>query len=266
MALSLNGDTRLCFCVGDPIAQVKSPAGLTRVFNERGENAVCVPAQVRAVDLDEFMRGAKRMLNADGMVITVPHKFSAFGHCDAVTNRARFLGAVNVMRRERDGGWRGDMTDGVALVAALRAAGFEPRGRKALVVGAGGAGSAVAFALVEEGLARLGLCDADLGRRDDLAARLAGRTSATVHAHAADPDGFDLVVNATPVGMAPGDPIPLAADRLVRGTIVADLITLPPVTPLLEAARSRECGIVTGADMFAPQAGILADFLLAARV
>ncbi len=261
----LNGDTRVHLCIGDPIGQVKSPSGLTRVFAERGENAVCIPAHVRAEGLDEFMRGAKRALNLDGMVITVPHKFSAFGHCDAVTDRARFLGAVNVMRRERDGGWRGDMTDGVALVAALRAAGCEPQGRRALVVGAGGAGSAVALALVDEEVAELGLCDTDLGRRDGLVERLAGRTSTRVHSRSADPDGFDLVVNATPVGMLANDPLPVAADRLAPKTFVADLITRPPVTALLEAARARNCPIVTGADMFAPQAGILAEFLLAAR-
>jgi shikimate dehydrogenase len=261
----LDGDTRLHLCVGDPIGQVKSPTGLTRVFEERGENAICIPAHVAAADFDAFMRGVKRALNIDGMVITVPHKFSAFGHCDAVTDRARFLGAVNVMRRERNGGWRGDMTDGIALVAALRAAGFEPDGKRALLVGAGGAGSAVALALIEAGVSELGICELDPGRRDDLAERLTHRTGASVHAQSADPQGFDLVVNASPMGMSKDDPLPVATDRLDPQAFVADLVTRPPVTPLLEAARGRGCVIVTGADMFAPQAGILADFLLAAR-
>src|SRR5216684_3263579 len=94
----LSGETRIHLIVGDPIGQAKSPAGLTRVFAERGVDAVCVPMQVAAVDLDAFMSAAKRVQNIDGIVITVPHKFAASRHCDALSERARVLAAVNVMR------------------------------------------------------------------------------------------------------------------------------------------------------------------------
>src|SRR5712671_2149718 len=147
----LSGATRIHLIVGDPIDQAKSPAGLTRVFAERGADAVCIPMQVPAPDFDAFLAAAKRVQNIDGIVITVPHKFSATRHCETLSARAHKLAAVNVMRREPDGRWSGDMTDGIALVAALRARGFEPKGRRALVVGAGGAGSAVALALAEAG-------------------------------------------------------------------------------------------------------------------
>jgi shikimate dehydrogenase len=162
------------------------------------------------------------------------------------------------MRREADGRWSGDMTDGVALVAALRAAGCEPHGRRALVVGAGGAGSAVVLALAEAG-ARVAVHDIDAARRDDLVRRLAAWKIAV---GSVDPAGCDLVVNATPLGMASGDPLPVEAARIAPGAVVADLVTKPAVTPLLNAARERGAQIVTGEDMFAPQAGILADFLL----
>jgi shikimate dehydrogenase len=254
----LSGETRIHLIVGDPIAQTKSPAGLTRVFAERGVDAVCVPMQVAPADLDAFMAAAKRVQNIDGIVATVPHKFAALRHCDTLSVRARGLAAVNAMRREADGRWSGDMTDGVALVAALRAAGCDPKGRRALVVGAGGAGSAVVLALAEAG-ARVAVHDIDAARRDDLRRRLAAWDIA---AGGADPAGCGLVVNATPLGMAAGDPLPIDILRLEDRAWVADLVTRPAVTPLLEAARRRGSPILTGAEMFAPQAGILADFLL----
>ena len=261
MLPDLSGATRIHLIVGDPVVQTKSPAGLTAEFAARGVDAVCVPMQVAAADIDAFFAVAKRVQNIDGIVVTVPHKLAATRHCDALSERSRALGAVNAMRRGADGRWSGDMTDGVALVAALRTAGCAPNGRRALVVGAGGAGSAVVLALAEAG-ARAAVHDIDAVRRDDLVRRLAAWKVAA----SADPAGCDLVVNATPLGMAPGDDLPVDVTRLRPGVVVADLVTRPAVTPFLTAARERGAQIVTGADMFAPQAAILADFLLSGRL
>jgi shikimate dehydrogenase len=258
----LNGETRLHVIVGDPVGQTKSPAGLTAEFAARKVDAVCVPVHVTADDFDAFMAAAKRVINLDGIVVTIPHKFSALRHCDEVSDRASFLGAVNVLHRVAGGRWRGDMTDGVAMVAALRKAGCEPAGKRALLVGAGGAGSAVALALIEAGVTVLAIAEVDAERRDRLIARLAARKPGAVTVGAADPAGFDLVVNATPIGMAPGDPLPVQAERLEATATVADLITRPAVTPLLEIARRRGCRIASGVDMFAVQAGYMADIVL----
>jgi shikimate dehydrogenase len=259
----LDGETRLHVIVGDPVGQTKSPAGLTAEFAARKVNAVCVPIHVTAGDFDAFMTAAKRVKNLDGIVITIPHKFAALRHCDETTERARFLGAVNLLHPVAGGRWRGDMTDGVATVSALRKAGCEPRGRRALVAGAGGAGSAVALALIEAGVAMLAIAEVDAERRDRLVAGLSAHKPGAVTAGSADPTGFDLVVNATPSGMAPNDPLPVEAERLDAATCVADLITRPAVTPLIEIAHRRGCRIVSGADMFAVQAGYMADILLA---
>ncbi len=259
---NLSGETRLHVIVGDPVAQTKSPAGLTAEFAARKVDAVCVPMHVAAEDFDAFMAAAKRIRNLDGIVVTIPHKFSALRHCDEVSERANVLGTVNVLYRIDGGRWRGDMTDGVAMAAALEKAGCKLAGRHALLVGAGGAGSAVALALLEAGVASLAIAEVDAARRDSLIGRLAARYPGKVTAGSSDPAGFDLIVNATPVGMAPDDPSPVDAARLERGACVADLITRPVVTPLLEAARRRGCLIVTGTDMFAVQAGTMADILL----
>jgi shikimate dehydrogenase len=263
MLPSLTGETRLHLIIGDPVGQTKSPHGLTAEFAARGVNAVCIPLHVAARDFDDVMRAVKQVQNIDGIVITIPHKFAALRHCDEATDRARLLGAANVLHRIAPGRWRGDMTDGTAMVAALRRAGCEPGGRRALVVGAGGAGSAVALALIEAGVAALAVADVDAARRDRLVQRLASRAPAVAQAGTADPSGFGLVVNATPTGMNPADPLPVDAARLAPSGYVADLITKPAMTPLLEAARRRGCTVVTGEDMFAVQAGDMADILLA---
>jgi shikimate dehydrogenase len=267
MLPSLSGETRLHVIVGDPVGQTKSPAGLTAEFAARKVDAVCVPIHVTADDFDAFMAAAKRILNLDGIIVTIPHKFAALRHCDALSERARFLGSVNLLHRAGDGRWHGDMTDGVAMVAALRKAGCPLAGGRALLVGAGGAGSAVALGLIEAGVATLAIAEVDAARRDGLIARLAALragtvTAGTLTAGSADPAGFDIVVNATPIGMAPGDPLPVRAEALASGAWIADLITRPAVTPLLDAARRRGCPIISGADMFAVQSGYMADILL----
>ncbi|MBW8270113.1 shikimate dehydrogenase family protein [Caldovatus aquaticus] len=261
----LDGATRLYLILGDPIAQVRSPAGLTRLMAARGHNGVVVPGHVAAEDFDALVAAAKRLRNLDGIVVTVPHKFAAARHCDRLSGRARLLGAVNVLRREADGRWAGEMLDGAGFVAALRAAGAEPAGRRALLVGAGGAGSAIGAELLAAGVAALAIHDTDPARRDALIARLrAAWPAVPVAAGGDDPAGFTLLANATPAGMRPGDPPPLRLERIAPGTAVGDVVTAPAATPLVAAARARGCPAATGTAMFEAQAALLADFLMGA--
>jgi shikimate dehydrogenase len=109
----------------------------------------------------------------------------------------------------------------------------------------------------------LAVADVDAQRRDALLRRLAAKAPGTVRAGTSDPAGFGIVVNATPAGMASGDPLPADAAHLDAAAIVADLITSPAITPFLEAARRRGATIVTGEDVFAVQVGTMADILLA---
>ena len=245
-----SGATRIIFIAGDPIAQVKSPAGVTRRLREGGSDQLVVPAHVKPADLPGFLAVAQRMPNVDGVIATVPHKFAIAALCSEVTPRARSIGAVNVARRAPGGGWHGDMCDGEAYVAGLQKLGFDARGKRALLVGAGGAGSAIAHSLVDAGVSALALHDLDVQRRDALLQKVAryGKLAPTVGS--ADPRGFDLVINATPAGMQATDPLPVDASRLEAGIFVGDVITVPVVTPLLAAARARGCRIMTGIDMF----------------
>ena len=192
MNLNLTGATRLHVIVGDPIAQVKSPNGITRMFGERGHDAMVVPVQVAVEDLGDFLAVADRLKNLDSIVVTVPHKFSCRKHCATTTQRADFLGVVNNMRRNPDRTWHGDMIDGVGFVAGVRAKGFDLKDRRALLVGAGGAGSAMALSLLDAGVHELAIHDADAGRRDSLIARLSTVGKVPIVAGSADPSGFDF--------------------------------------------------------------------------
>lgn len=135
------------------------------------------------------------------------------------------------------------------MVAAVRAKGFEPAGRRALVVGAGGAGTAIAHAVASEGVSLIAVADIELGRRDDLVSRLrnAGFPAAGADAKARD---FDIVINATPVGMRSSDVLPADIEELRPDTFIAEVVTMPEVTPFLRAARAIGCRTSSGNDMF----------------
>jgi shikimate dehydrogenase len=262
-----DGATRLIPIVGDPIAQVKSPSGITAALQARGINAYVMPVHVGTSDVDACLDGLSLARNVDAMLATVPHKFAAFRHAATATPRATLLGAANVLRRNQDGTWHADMLDGIAFVTALRGAGCEPAGQRALLVGAGGAGAAIALALLDAGVAVLAIHDADMPRCDALQGRLArdgaGRLVAgRLIEGSSDPTGFDIIVNATPAGMRADDPSPVQTASLTPAMTVGDVITVPEVTKLLEAARAIGCATSTGVDMFSAGRDLIIDFLL----
>jgi shikimate dehydrogenase len=263
MNQNLTGATRLNFIVSDPIAQVKAPGGVTKAFADIRHDGILVPVQVDSLNLDAFLKVADRLKNLDGIVVTVPHKFACFSHCRSVSDRAGFLGAVNIMRRRKDGGWHGDMVDGLGFVGAVRNKGYDPRGKRALLVGAGGAGSAIAMALIEADVGELAIHDSDIARRDSLIARLKTLGRANIAAGFPDPGGYDLVGNATPAGMKAGDPLPIDITKLARTSFVGCVITVPAVPPLIKAARRLGCPTSTGTDMYNALQGSMLDFLLA---
>ena len=264
MSQALSGATRVHFIVGDPIAQVKSPAGVTQAFHDAGRNAVCIPAHVAPNDLAGWTKGVSLAQNVDGIIVTVPHKFSCFELCATTSDRAGFLKAVNTLRRNADGTWHGDMFDGMGYVEALKSKGCEPRGQRALLVGAGGAGSAIAYSLMTAGVKELAVHDADVVRRDALVARLASLGLGKVSAGSSDPTGFDICINATPIGMKDGDPHPIDSTKFTAQQFVGCVITAPAVPPMIAAARAKGCNTLTGADMFARVRDLMVQFLLEA--
>jgi shikimate dehydrogenase len=262
MLENFSGATRVHLIVGDPIAQVKSPYGVTQAFENQGKDAICVPAHVAPADLSAWWEGTRRARNIDGLIVTVPHKFACSEFCDVLSERAAFLGAVNTVRREKDGRWHGDMFDGLGYVRAMENKGCTFKGRRALLVGAGGAGSAIAHSLILAGVSELAIHDPDAQRRQSLIDRLNSLKLGRVIEGSPDPTGFDIALNATPIGMKASDPTPILTDKITSSMFVGCVITAPAITPLIAAARAKNCNTTTGADMFAQVRELMVNFLL----
>jgi len=197
--------------------------------------------------------------------VTMPHKGTVFGHCATSSERATLLGAISVLRRNADGTWHGDMLDGLAFVKAQKDHGAQPAGSRVLLLGSGGAGSAIAIALVDEGVEELVVHDVDEARAADLAELLSGRGHASVTTGAPDPTGCDMVCNATPLGMAGGDPLPVAADLLTSSMFVGDVIAGHGLTPFLAAAEAAGCRTANGGQMVEAVQELMVDFMVGER-
>jgi len=256
----IKGTTQLVAIIGSPIAQVKSPENFNAWFADAGSDLAMVPMDVRAGEIDACLALLRGWQNLRGCVVTVPYKQAFAARVDALSERAAALGAVNVVRREADGRLVADMVDGLGFLGAAKAHGFAPAGSRAVVVGAGGVGSAIAYALCEAGVGSLALLDVDASRQAQLATVLRQRFPALdLRLECADLAGVDLLVNATPVGMNDGAlPIaPALLETLESTAHVADVVTSPVVTPLLELARAKGCTVQTGPEMAKAQVGHL---------
>lgn len=242
----VDGSTRILGIIGHPIAQVRAPQVWSAMFRLHRLNYLCIPLHVRPEDLATFFRGARTLRNLSGLIVTIPHKPAAVEYVDALTPRAALVRSINFIAISAEGRWTGDIVDGLGFVNNLRAQGVDLKAKRALLVGAGGVGSAIAFAVAEAGVVELVVHDKDERRAREIATRVAATGT---RARFADPDpaGFDIVINATPIGMRPEDPLPIDAARIERGAVVADVIVEP--TRLLEAARARGCRAFMGDGM-----------------
>jgi shikimate dehydrogenase len=208
-----------------------------------------------------LLRPLFRLSNIRGALVTMPHKIATVGLLDSVSVAVEIAGSCNAIRRDPDGSLHGDMFDGVGFTRAARQRGFEFAGADCLVVGAGGVGSAIAAALAAEAPASIALYDIREGVAEALAARLRRRyPELPVRLAGNDPAGCDLVVNATPLGMKPDDPLPLDPERVDCGALVGDVVLGAGVTPLLRAAAKRGCPILVGTDMLFEQIPAYLDF------
>jgi shikimate dehydrogenase len=250
----LTGTTRLYGLVGDPLTTAKSPELLNRLFVERRADAACVPFVVKADDLSAFVTGARAIGNLSGMLVTMPHKQRMLAFVDELHPTAREVGALNVIRCDDDGRWVGAMFDGLGCVLGMQWEGNHPASKSVLLVGAGGAGSAIAFAVASAGARTLTIFDVDERRADELAKSVAAATDCPTRFGAPDPRGCEIVINATALGMKPTDAMPVDPDRLEPGSIVVDIINAPEPTPLCRAARERGCRTQDGRPMHEGQA------------
>lgn len=264
MSISLSGKTQIFPIVGDPVAQVKAPTFLSQNLQRRGIDAAVIPAHVNVAQFADFMTGMMAMQNVHGIIATVPHKIAMLDFCQQLDDRAEIAGSVNVMRRCPDGGWYGANTDGMGYLRGIQAKGFDVTDKRILLIGAGGAGSAIAYEFLLRRAAHLVICDIDTTRRDLLIGALNARFPMQITAGSTDPRGFDLIGNATPLGMQVDDPMPFETDQLRARQFVSDVVTAPDLSPLISVARHCGCATLTGREMFDAQEDLLVDFLIGA--
>lgn len=261
MTRLVSGRTRIIAHLGVPTESFKAPMIYNPFFAERDIDCLVVPMGCEAADFATFLPLLFRLRNIAGALVTMPHKVSVVGLLDRVSTAVEICGACNAVRRAPDGALEGDMFDGEGFVRGVLRRGRAVEGASALVVGSGGVGSAIAASLAAAGAVRLGLFDANPAAGEGLADRLRSHYPALeVSTGSSDPAGYDIAVNATPLGMKDGDPLPLDPARLSRGTFVGEVVMKSEETPLLAAARARGCEAQVGTDMLFEQIPAYLDF------
>ena len=257
----IRGTTKLIAHFGDPIAPVKAPMIYNPYFESRGIDAVVVPMGVRAADYPDTLRLVFRFTNIRGALVTMPHKVTTVALVDECTTAVQIAGSCNAILRREDGSLLGDMFDGAGFVRGIERKGFAVAGTRCLVVGSGGVGSAIAAALAAAAPLTLAVFDAHAPSADALAERLRLHyPKLDVRTGAKDPAGFNLVVNATPLGMNANDPLPVDVERIAPGTFVGEVVMKQEITPLLRAALARGCPTQVGTDMLFEQIPLYLEF------
>ena len=257
----INGHTDIIAHIGYPTHTFKSPMIYNPYFRQAGINTVVVPMACQAPHFASFLKAIFTLGNTRGALITMPHKVSVVGLLDEVSAAVRVAGACNAVRRAADGRLIGDMFDGAGFVRGVLRKGFALAGKRVLVVGTGGVGCAIAASLAGAEVATISLFDVNTAACEALAQRLReNHPRIEVRTGSADPAGQDLVVNATPMGMNDGDPLPIDVARLSPETFVGEVVMKAETTAFLAAAQQRGCRTQVGTDMLFEQIPAYLEF------
>jgi len=245
----ISGTTSLLPIFGYPTKAFKAPLIYNPWFVQQGIDAVVVPMGVKPEDFSDVLKSVFKFTNIPGALVTMPHKITAVGLLDEVSTAVKIAGACNAILKRPDGTLLGDIFDGTGFTQGLRRKGFEFEGATCLIVGSGGVGSAIAASLAELGVTAITVFDTHPESAQGLAVRLRYHyPHLTVRTGPNDAAGYDLVVNATPLGL-PGDPLPMDITKLSSTTFVGEVVMKTEMTPLLQASKDRGCRFQVGADM-----------------
>ena len=258
----LSGTSHFYALIGHPVAQVRSPIGFNTYLSSKNIDAAMIPFDLLPNAIIGFFDMLRGWENCLGCCVTIPHKGIAFDLIDQATPRAERIGAINIIKREKSGKLLGDMTDGIGCINALKLNGFSVTGKKIVLIGGGGAGSAIADAIGEHRAAQLSLVEIDKLKSDTLLLKLEKQYPAlTLENNISRPEEIDIVINASPSGMNKNDLLPIDPYTFRSGIVIADSVTKPNFTPFLKSAKSNGCFIQKGSEMADAQLPIFLDFL-----
>jgi len=257
----IDGKTGIIAHIGYPTESFKSPMIYNPWFAARGINAAVIPMGCKKEDYASFLKLAFRLTNVQGALITMPHKVTTLDLVDEASVSAKIAGACNAVKLDERGVMIGDMFDGEGFVRGVLKKDRRLAGASALVAGCGGVGSAIAASLAKAGVSRLGLYDAFPQSMNGLAERLSAHyPKLEVKTGSADLGGYDIVVNATPLGMKKDDPLPLDVERISPRTFVGEVVMKEEITPFLAAVRAKGCEYQVGTDMLFEQIPAYLEF------
>ncbi len=261
--MKIDGNTQLVGIIADPVAHLRTPQLFNGSALKQGLNAVCLPFHVLEDNLEKVLHGSVGVTNLLGLIVTIPYKESVLRFCGDMTETAKLVGSANVLRVDHERGtWVGGNFDGDGLVAGLRERGHALQGKRVLLLGAGGAGKSIAYAVTREMPSELVISNRSMHRATGLVERLQPMApQVALRAGANDPAGFDVVINATSLGLQDADELPLDADRLSPGTLVCEVVMREGDTPLLAAARRQSCEVHHGQYMLYGQIVQISRFL-----
>ncbi|MBY0407165.1 MAG: shikimate dehydrogenase, partial [Rickettsiales bacterium] len=250
MSAKLSGKGKVAGVMGFPITHSLSPALHSYWLNQLGIDGAYVPLTVNPETIESALR-ALPLLGFAGASLTLPHKELALNHCDSVDDTARAIGAVNTIL-VKEGKLHGTNTDAYGFIANIRA---HIKGKKkAVLLGAGGAARAVAYALKAEGFESLLIANRSQAKAESIAAAIPGCTPVHWQQREAVLEGADLLVNATSLGMAGKEPLDITLASLPKTSLVTDIVYTPLITPLLAQASARGNPVVDGLGMLLYQA------------
>ncbi len=260
--IAVSGRTRLFPIIGYPVSHVHAPSVFNTLFSEARVDALCIPLGLPPEAVAATCRGLLASDTVGGLLVTVPYKRQLAHLADELSDQARRAGAVNALRRDADGRIFGELFDGLGFVQGLRAAGHELRGKRILLLGAGGAGSAIASSLGDVGAAQVTMFDVSHGLAIQLATHLGAHFRETRFATSNSPQDAEaqFVINATPLGLKHSDPLPFEVQSARPGTVICDIIMEPSITPMMAAAAARGLQVHGGRMMLDHQASPYLEF------
>lgn len=260
--LEVNGSTQLAGIIGNPVDHSLSPLLQNSFFASVGKNAVYVPLKIAAENLEEGIAGLWS-LGFIGANVTIPYKEKVAQYLTGISTEAALMGAVNTLVRKENGFW-GDNTDGRGFVKALAHRNWSPQNKTAAILGAGGSARAVSVSLAQQGIKKIVIINRDLKKAGEIV-KVIGQLGVSAKSMQWNEPLIkrviaesDLIVNTTPLGMAPNISAlpPFDTKVLSRGQFVVDLIYNPLETKLLQEAKGQGCQVENGLGMLIQQ-GIL---------
>ncbi|MCS7095488.1 MAG: shikimate dehydrogenase [Nitrososphaerota archaeon] len=248
------GTTKVFCVIGDPIEHSLSPAMHNAAFRHLGLDAVFVAFRVDRKNLEHAVKGI-RSLGIAGVNVTMPHKTAIISYLDELNKEAEFVGAVNTVLNA-EGKLVGFNTDGIGAVRALKESGLTLKGKKIVLIGAGGAGKAIAFQLAQEAC-ELRILNRDGEKAKQLAAKLERKFNTKILGNSLSQATLkecikdaDVLINATSVGMQPNhNQTPVDRELLKPGLTVMDIVYNPVETRLIREAKSAGANVVYGTEM-----------------